>query len=65
MKVHDRLRAVLWEVAELHAGVAVLISYADAVRAAVAHLADVAPTLPRTPAHDRGWLVSRFVQSFV
>lgn len=43
MEVHDRLGALLTEVVELHAGVTVLVSHGDAIRAAVAHLTGVAP----------------------
>ena len=43
MQVHDRLGALLAEVAELDGGVTVLVSHGDAIRAAVAHLTGVAP----------------------
>lgn len=43
MQVHERLGAVLAEVSGLHAGVTVLVSHGDAIRAAVAHLTGVAP----------------------
>ena len=49
MEVHDRLGAVLTEVAELHGGVTVLVSHGDAIRAAVAHLTGVAP-------HEAPWV---------
>lgn len=48
MQVHDRLGALLTEVAELDAGVTVLVSHGDAIRAAVAHLTGVAP-------HEAPW----------
>lgn len=43
MEVHDRVGAVLTEVAELHGGPTVLVSHGDAIRAAVARLTGVAP----------------------
>lgn len=49
MEVHERLGAVLTEVAELRRGVTVLVSHGDAIRAAVAHLTGVAP-------HEAPWV---------
>jgi probable phosphoglycerate mutase len=43
MEVHDRLGAVLTELAELDGGVTVLVSHGDAIRAAIAHLTGLAP----------------------
>lgn len=49
MEVHDRLGAVLTEVAGRDGGVTVLVSHGDAIRAAIAHLTGVAP-------HEAPWV---------
>jgi probable phosphoglycerate mutase len=49
MDVHDRLAAVLTEVAAHDAGVTVLVSHGDAIRSALAHLTGVAP-------HEAPWV---------
>ncbi|KRF34445.1 histidine phosphatase family protein [Nocardioides sp. Soil805] len=49
LEVHDRLGAVLAEVAEHDGGVTVLVSHGDAIRAAIARLTGVAP-------HEAPWV---------
>lgn len=49
MDVHDRLAAVLSEVAEDRGSVTVLVSHGDAIRSAVSHLMGVAP-------HEAPWV---------
>jgi broad specificity phosphatase PhoE len=49
MDVHDRMGAVLTEVAGRDGGVTVLVSHGDAIRAAIAHLTGVAP-------HEAPWV---------